>query len=356
VTGPLAELYDRAGSNLDRAATKSKSAASMARTDGSDAARIEAARAYQKLGDMYRARAQGLQQQFALRQRLADNADALGGIDGLDTSPAALGDAQEEATAQAIDAYKSAQDMLGRVSGRTSRLQLEALKAKIGALEAASSGQAVDFAAVASDGPAPGGPRSPAPKPGGGAETPQALVDALRSATGYQALAEYSRTLTHIDFQTPAHQQIYEAMNDANRTMLELDAALIEQFGSGLMDMLGAGSGMGMAGPGGIGADALSAAQISLGDVSGNRGSMTVSTGDQTREIDLIRVNGRWYVDGTEDFNNLVAMTGDPTMLLQMLKSMATATGELKGRVRAGEFGSIQDVMAAFGQAMQGQQ
>jgi hypothetical protein len=356
-SGTLAELYDRAGSNLDRAASKSKSAATMARGEGTDAARVEAARAYQQLGDMYLSKARGLEQGITLRRRLTNNADALAGVTGADTPPARLQEAHAEATGQAIAAYTNAQDVLGQVAGRTARLRLEALKAKISVLQAASSGQTVDFSAVAGDSPSPAGPRRPSPTPGGGVETPQALVDALRNATGVQALAEFNLSLTHIEFQTPAHQQIYEAMNAANRAMLELEQALQEKLGSGLMDQFGGGGGQGMTGgPAGFDAGALGTAEINLGEVSGNRGSMTVSTGDQAREIGLIRINGRWYVDGTEDFNTLVAMAGDQAMLLQTLQSMGTATVDLSRRVRAGELASIQEVMMALGQAMQGQQ
>jgi hypothetical protein len=362
-TGTLADLYDRAGSNLEKAASKTKAAATMARGEGTDAARVEAARAYQQLGDMCWLKAQGLEQDIALRVRLDDHADALGDV-GASTggghSQASLREAHQGATEQAIAAYANAQDVFGQVSGRAARSRLEALKTKISMLQAAAAGQPVVPTPAAGDGPGPAdrrdaGPDSAGPTPSGGAESPQALVEALRNATDLEALSEFSLRLTHIEFQTPEHQQLHEAMTSANRAMLELEKALKEQFGRGLMDQLGAAGGQGMMGPGGFDPAALGAADISLGEVSGDRGTMTITAGGQTKEAALIRISGRWYMDGTDDFNTLAAMAGDQTMLLQTLRSAEAAVGDLNRRVRAGEFTSPQEVMMALGQAVQGQ-
>jgi hypothetical protein len=354
--GPLSELYDRAGSNLERAASKSKSAATMDRGEGTDAARVESARAYQQLGDMYWAKARGLEQDISLRQRLADNADALGGVPGAGSPLAGLREAHEEAVSQAIAAYGNAQDVLEQVSGRTARGRLETLKANVSMLQSAASGQAVDYSAVASDTPARSGGRSPAPAaPTGGAESPQALADLLGNANGIQALSEFNLSYTHIDFQSSEHQELYATMTDAQRAMLDLEKALQAKFGSGLMDQMGGAGGQGMMGPGGLDPADIGNADISVGEVTGDRGLMTVAAGGQAQEIPLVRIDGRWFMDGTEQFNMLVAMAGSQPMMMDTLKSMGGIAADLTRRVAAGEFSSPQEVMMALGQAMQGQ-
>jgi hypothetical protein len=257
---------------------------------------------------------------------------------------------------QAIAAYGNAQEVLDQVSGRSARSRLEALKTNVSLLQTAASGQAVDFSAAASGSPKRNGRRSPDPAPSssGGAESPQALVDTLRNATDLEALSDFNITYTHVEFQTPAHQELYEAMNAANRAMLELEKTLQAKFGSGLMDQMAGAGGQGMMGAGGFDPASMGSADISVGEVSGNRGTMTVAAGGGSQEIPLVRINGRWFVDGTEDFNTLAAMANSQPAMMQTLMSMGTIAADLSRRVNADEFSSPQEVMMALGQAMQG--
>jgi predicted nucleic acid-binding Zn-ribbon protein len=319
--GPLTELYDRAGSNLERAASKAKSAATMARGEGTDAARVEAAWAYQGLGDMYWAKARGLEQDITLRQRLADNASALGGVSGTGSSLAGLREAHKEAMSQAITAYGSAQEALEQVSGRSARSRLEALKADISLLQTAASGQAVDLSGAAGgDSPAREGRPSPAPASGsGGANSPQALIEALQGATDLESFTGIQLDLTHIELKTPVARQIYDASIVAGRAMAELDKAMREKLGSG-----------------------LDTPEVSLGEVSGDRGTMTVTMFGAPQPVGLIRINGMWYVDGTAQFDAQIAQAG--------------AMGIDEAAINAGEFSSPPEVMMALGEAMQGLQ
>jgi hypothetical protein len=335
--GPLTERYDRAGSNLERAASKSKSAATMARGEGTDAARVEAARSYQQLGDMYWAKARGLEQDIALRQRLADSTDALGSVAGVNSSLAGLQEAHEEAVSQAIAAYGNAQEVLEQVSGRSARGRLEALKANVGLLQTAAAGQAVDYSAAASGSPARGGRQSPAPAPGGGgARSPQALVDGLQSATDLDSFTRIQIDLTHIELKTPVARQIYDASIAAGHAMVELDRAMREKLGSG-----------------------IDAPGVSLGEVSGDRGTMTMTVFGAQQQVGLIRISGMWYVDGTAQFEAQVAQAGamgmDQAAMLQLVQGQSAAIGAVTRRVNAGEFSSVPEAMTALGQAMQGQ-
>jgi hypothetical protein len=296
-----------------------------------------------------------MDQDITLRQRLVDNADEIGVVGG-GTSLGGLREAHEQMMTQAITAYTNAQDELGSVSGRAARQRLETLKAKIGILQTASTGQAGDYPAMAADSPPSADRAAAAPTGGSGAESPEELMQAMQDATDLETIMDLSLNLTYIDLQTPAHRQLYEAMAGANRATLELERALQESFGTGLMDQFGAAAaGQGLPGASGVSADDLASAEFSLGEISGNSGSILIAAGGETTEVGLVRINGRWFVDGTDEFNALTAMAGDPGMMMQAVQSVGAATGEMTRRVRAGEFSTIEEVMMAFGQAMQGQ-
>ena len=126
----LAELYDLAAMELDRAASKAKAAAGLAGKDFADVARIEAAQAYQELGSLHRRRARGLQNHLRLMEQVAEVTGAAAGA--VET----VQEAHREQLRKAAEAYENAGIELGRVSGRTARQRLEALKMSTSLLEA----------------------------------------------------------------------------------------------------------------------------------------------------------------------------------------------------------------------------
>jgi hypothetical protein len=238
---------------------------------------------------------------------------------------------------QAIAAYGNAQEVLEQVSGRSARGRLEALKANVSLLQTAAAGQAVDYSAAASGSPARAGRQSPAPAPGGGgARSPQALVDGLQSATDLDSFTRIQIDLTHIELKTPVARQIYDASIAAGHAMVELDRAMREKLGSG-----------------------IDAPGVSLGEVSGDRGTMTMTVFGAPQQVGLIRINGMWYVDGTAQFEAQVAQAGamgmDQAAMLQLVQGQSAAIGAVTRRVNAGEFSSVPEAMTALGQAMQGQ-
>ena len=56
-------------------------------------------------------------------------------------------------------------------------------------------------------------------------------------------------------------------------------------------------------------------------------------------------------MDETDQFGQM-DMGGNEAQMLAMMQALSSVTKDLVHRVGAGEFGSAQDVMAAFGQAM----
>ncbi|MHC4775109.1 MAG: hypothetical protein ACYTBR_07565, partial [Planctomycetota bacterium] len=229
--------------------------------------------------------------------------------------------------AQAADAYRNAQDVLGQVSGRTARRRLEALRARMSALLEEEPPPATPEV-----GRRPSAAEAPAPT-ADGAASPEALVQALRNAGDLESFTDIQLNLTHIEIETQIAGEIYEASADANRAMVELDTAMQEKLGGG-----------------------LGLPEVSLGQVSGDRAAITITVLGQPRPLELIRIDGMWYVDATDQFNAQIAQAAamglDETAVLTMAQTQAAAIREVVGRVRAGEFSSVPETLGALGQAI----
>lgn len=351
--GPLQELYDQAASNLTKAATNSKAAANDVADDDTlaDAARIEAARAYQSLGDVHWARARGLADQVALLQR-ADDAPV-----SIDASipVAALSRQQAEAIEQAGQAYTDAQNVLKRAKGRSVRRELEEMKSNLEQLVAMTEGKA---AAPAPAAPAAGAPAAASPQPAAapqqqqtGAASPQELIEAIVGAGGVEAQARIATDLTHVDLANDQQRGLWSAMLDASRATIQLERALQDKFGVSMIDLGGqmmAGGAADLAG--------LSAGDVQLGEVSPDRGTIHVTAAGQSEDLTILAVGGRWYFDGNEQFAAVTAMFGGDAGIPKgtaFMKSMGGMVSGLAGRVASGEFASTQAVTMAMMQGTQ---
>jgi hypothetical protein len=266
----------------------------------------------------------------------------------------------QNAIEEAASAYADSQNMLNQVSGRAARRRLETLRANISLLETATSGPMPAPIETPRERREPVADAPAAAAPTRGAESPEALVQALLNAEDLESLMDVAFNLTHVEITTPEDRQFYDAARESNLAFFELEKAMQETFGSGLMDQLGPMAAGQVLGQGALGGASPQAPDVSLGEVSGDRGTITVDAEGQTQELGIIRVDGRWYLDGTADFkaqaSQAEAMGVDRTMMLQMARSVGAAVGDLTGRVRAGEFDSAEQVMMAFMQAMQGMQ
>ena len=67
----------------------------------------------------------------------------------------------------------------------------------------------------------------------------------------------------------------------------------------------------------------------SLGQVSGDRAAMTITMLGQQQPVELIRINGMWYLDGTGKFNAQIAQAAamglDETAVLTMAQAQVAA-------------------------------
>ncbi len=323
----LAELYDDAAMELDRAASKARAAAGLAEKDFADAARIEAAQVYQDLGSLHRSRARGLQNHVRLMQRVAEvTGTAAGSVD-------AVREAHREQLSKAAEAYKNAGAELGRVSGRTARQRLEALKMSTTQLE---TGDVVEETRPsAAPRPAARPSRSAAPT-GGGAESPEALMAAMMDESYADPL-----DLLYFGNLTPAQARMVDAFKAAQSIQVKLVAALRERFA----DELASADGSLMA--------AMANRDLRMGAVEGDKGTLIQSLSGMEVPVEIVAIDGRWYIDASsmmaESANQAAAMGQSPA---ELMTSLTTFMHELTDRIEAGEFATLQDVDMAFMQAL----
>lgn len=347
--GLLDEYYNDAATNLEQAAAKSKSAARMARDDA-DVARIEATRAYIDLGELWSVRARGLGGQIALGRRLDQTPASAIGAGGLSTAD--LESAHQEALRKAREAYGNARETLKSVSGRTARAELDRLNANLDRL----------LASTAADTPPPDAPAPPArgggePAPtasggeadGNGAATPADLVAAIGAAGDLEAQTALAARYTHVDVETREQQDLWTAISESSRASAELDGAIRNAFGTGLVELGGQMMG--------VSSDLAGVDAAELGQVDGDRGTIRVTAQGQSEDLPIVRVAGRWYIDATEQFAAVAEQLGasDPLSSVQataFIQSITEAMSGLTKRVGGGEFATAQEVMVALGQAM----
>ena len=324
----LAELYDDATMELDRAASKAKAAAGLADKDFADAARIEAAQAYQELGSLHRSRARGLQNHIRLLQRVAEITGATAG------SVETTREAHREQLSKAAQAYKNAGAELGRVSGRTARQRLEALKMTTTALE---TGDIVEETRPSAAPTRPAARRSRHAEPtGGGAESPEALMAAMLDESYAHPV-----DLFYFGNLTPAQAGLVDAFKAGQSTQVKLVAALRERFA----DELATADRSVLA--------SIANRNVSMGAVEGDKGTLIQSVGGLEVPVEIVAIHGRWYVDASsmmaESASQAAVLGQSPA---ELMASVTAFMGELTGRIEAGEFGTLQEVDEAFTQAL----
>ena len=322
----LAALYDEAAMELDRAASQAQAAAGLAGKDVADAARIQAAQAYQELGSLHSRRARGLQTHVRLMERVAEVTGAA--ASSVDT----VREAHREQLSKAAEAYKNAGSELGRVSGRTARQRLEALKMTTSSLEV------VEEPRPSATPPRRGAPPSGhAAATGAGAESPEALMAAMLNESYADPL-----DLFYFGNLTPAQARLVDAFKASERTEVKLVAALRERFA----DELATADGSLLA--------SIASLDLSMGAVESDRGTLNRSISGMEVPVEIVAIDGLWYIDASstmaESASQAAALGQSPA---DLMASLTAFMRELTGRIEAGEFSSLQEVDMAFMQALQ---
>ena len=356
-TNELADAYEQAAKQLSAAANKAENAARLGQGESVPAARIEAVRADLELGHMHWSAAQAWQDHAVLLERVQASSGALGSASMVSAQVTTARTAQADARDHAKNAYTSAQGQLSRVTGRGAGPQLEALKQDVQTAISALSGETVDLTPA----PTPRAPRSRARGPlGAGADSPEALLAAINQADSLASMTNLFVELTYVKFRNSDERELYSIMITSARASLKLEQALQERFGTGLMELAQAAWGGGpdmFGGQAGFGFGDAQAQDARLGNVAGDNGTILVTSAGQTDRMPIIRVNGRWYVDGTTASGDGLAMGGeDAQMFKTIMQDSISSLNDLTNRIRAGEFASIdqvQEALTGFTQQMQ---
>lgn len=358
-TNELTDAYERAAKQLSAAADKAENAARLGQGESVPAARIEAVRANLELGHMHWSAAQAWQDHGALLDRVQASSGALGSASMVSAQVTAARTAHADALDNAKNAYTNAQSQLSRVTGRSAGPQLEALKQDVQTAISALSGETVDLTPA----PTPRAPRSRRPSSlGAGADSPEALLAAINQADSLASMTNLFVELTYVKFRNAAERELYSIMITSARASLKLEQALQERFDTGLMELgqaaWGGGADM-FGGQAGFGFGEAQVQDARLGDVAGDNGTIIVTSAGQTDRMPIIRVNGRWYVDGTTASGDGLAMGigGEGAQMFKtIMQDSISSLNDLTNRIRAGEFTSIEQVQEAltgFTQQMQ---
>ncbi len=94
--------------------------------------------------------------------------------------------------------------------------------------------------------------------------------------------------------------------------------------------------------------------EMSVGTIEGDRGTINHSIGGMDVPIEILAVDGRWFVDGS------AAMTVTASMAVAMgqdlpglLTTLTPVMREMTRRIKSGELASLEDVGLAFMEALQ---
>lgn len=393
--GPLNQAYREARTQLTAAANKPMAAARGSDRDMASAARSDIAGAYQQLGRMHWTIAQAQRRHLQLLTRMSSGGPLLSSISNL---PARINDAQtamDEALEEARNSYQQASDLLEQVNSPQGQTQLSQLrqdmKITLASLGVASTGTA----SPTSVGGAPASPRTTGTSSGAtgvsvygnGAGSPEELVTALTAATGPRDLLNLFVDQAYIPAPSNDARQIIDTAKSVVDALFDLDESLYGRFNEGLLELLLAGAQEMQDNPdamsGGMGgmmpmdpSEALANLpldeldpdelrnfkfdSVELTDLSGDRGTITVTAMGESELTDIRQINGRWYIydrDIAMGMQDAFASDGDPEMAMQMAMTQGMiaqlapaikkAIGGLADRVDANEFATMADFQQA---------
>ena len=399
----LTEAYEQAEILLSAAARSANEASRSSDREQKSAANIETSAAYQELAAMHWAAAQSWQDHAQLLDRIEAASDALPNVAGINAKQDASNEAHNKAVEAAKEAFKQAKDSLEKVTARgAGASQLETLKLDIQASIDSLSGKRITRSrSTGVTKPGAGTSRgSSTTALGNGADSPEALVEKIKNATGLKGILSIFIDYTFIPVESNEDRMLASGIIDIAHTLIDLDSALYDQFNEGLVEMALTGisemdenSGA-MGGMGGMPMDmpdldfidfenidpqdirSISFDSVEIISVSGKRGIINITAfGDPSGPIDIRQINGRWYLFNQEmidaykqGYKQGFKASGAPSsddmgaammkaMFLQMLKPVKDAARQFTKRVKAGEFASIEAFNTAieeFGAQMMG--
>lgn len=363
-SGELASAYDEAQAALEKASSQARNAASQRTLAPEDlqAARLIGAQGQEMLGRLHWAKARGLRD----HERLLAMAAALpGATGGLAERTAKLAEEHKQAIEQAKAAYEAAQEQASNVTSRDNPEQIERLTQNLeAAIKALDPNVALEPPAPAIQPPSPNrAAAASAPRGPQGADSPEALADALKSvrtASDIRRIFDFSIPVREITGLTPAMRAFHDNIKSLINGIAVLDEALQQKFGRSVSDLEPSqGEPLGQV---------LSVKDAQVQNVQGIRGTILVTlTNGRQKPVRITQLNNRWYLGSENDLidnvgwllglDNMPLMSGgtsgDPNaqrMVQAMLEGIAQSFGvmgkaleDLAAAVNAGEFKSFEE-------------
>ncbi len=324
-SGSLADSYRVAEDELEEAAAMASRAASRLKGEEGAAARVTAARIQTRRGELLSSKARGLSDASVMLSQLVGVEEAMDAE--IDQRLAEIDQQKAQALQDASAAFSEAKSVLSQVQSRPGS-SVAAFGASIDVALGVLSGAPVSKVPAEAGGP--GAAASPS-------TGPESVLARLRER-GDQDDALFFE-LCHAS--TPTGEQAIAALTRMAPPMARLEEAMKSQYGKGLAGAFG----------GAVDPTTLMAQleNATLVEESDQRAVYRFGAEGQTAELPLIRVGSSWFID----FERFMPVDAS---VVQMLSGQAQAFEQLVPplvqQIQAGEFGTLDEAMQAFQQAL----
>ncbi|UCD75065.1 MAG: hypothetical protein JSV91_14925 [Phycisphaerales bacterium] len=367
----LNDLYAKVGDDLTqadseagKAAAKAGRASSGPRSEDGNDAKVLEARINELQGRMHWDIARVAADRAVVLRQLLLTGDLLGDPQAFQSQLSSAEREYEGAIGNATRAYQSAQSTLATVRGSEGQREVEAFKIGVDTALAKLTGSPMPEAPVPSSPPA-GGDISASTSGTGGAESPEALIAALKqmdSGISIAGMFDLMIPLTEVSGMDPTVRQALEGILSMYRNMGRLETALQTAFGKGLQDLPGFTGGAGPSID-----DIPTVVDAVLEDVSDDRGSVFLTLNDGTSQsVPITMIGNQWYLGSPEeyvgDLGGMGEMTGGAgdemdemgmamlTGMSQMFSLMGRVMGDAAVAINDGQFATFEDFITDFEQ------
>jgi predicted nucleic acid-binding Zn-ribbon protein len=373
--------YEEAATQFEQAAAAAEKAARQARGDEAASARLAQFRAQQSLGRVHWTVARTMQDQAALLDRVVEAPHAFGDVGALRTQRDAASTMAKDSAEKALAAFSSALELGGQIGG-SSAADLEKTRADLTSLVASLSGQPApqgesvegslnDIAAtdVSSSDSASDAGSAPT-----GSESAEALLAAVNDIHTAEDAINFLLENLQFEFDSVRQRGMINQGRALARNLLNLNAALKQQFNTSLADMINQAA----ASSGTAGSPSMpfqmpdlnsldeEMGEARLEDVTETGATLVVASKDgQEERVPLANIDGRWFIRITTDDlsemskgfeDGMSASSEEMTpeqmeMMMAMFQPVLQQANQLLARMikrlEGGEFASVEEFRAA---------
>ena len=321
ISGALAGHYQEALTLLDKASSQVQNAARQVRGDDAQAAKLVAAQVQELKGRLHWSRARGLMGHKLLLERLsnagADTADAIAGA----TS------AYEESMQQAKEAYAAAEEALTQVQSRGDQAKIDQFSASVRDATAALE----EKPKSATEGASLGGAQ-----PTGFASAKELHDHIVSLPTNVEGMRG---RIALMHAQTPQGQNLVQSTAAMTEAIGVIDQAMQEKFSQGFFESIGPM----------LNALVPDFSKATVAEQTDDRVVYTQLVMGQTSRTVLRNIDGTWRVDA-DDIDQKTAEA--LPQVQRMSEAFAKIGAAIAERIRADEFKSALEAVAAFNKAL----